>query len=233
MFEHLVLSAAVCGGAPYNPGNYERPIASLPAYPYNMADDVHRPGFNGRLYVTRPIIGDLRGHYAYAQPTPGPEYYGAYLSPCESVPVRVGLLTISVSPWAQWTQQGHDDIEYARQFWLKEHGYTGGVRTFVNDLHLFEAVEATASEPRVEKSSNPEPAAIIELAPDAPRQKRRMRVDAAPARDHSAAAAILRRQGPMHISWPANAPGQAVARTEASGGTIDGGIRPRVITASR
>ncbi len=230
MLGPVLLSAAVCGGTPYTPTNYDRPVASLPAYPYSVADDVRRPGFNGRLHVTRPIIGGLPGHYPQAHHEPGPEAYGAYLNQCEAVPVRIGLLTISVSPWAAWHEQGHDDIEYARQFWLKENGYTGGVRTFVNDVYLFEAVEQLRDEPRAAK---PEPAAIIELAPDAPRHKRRLRVDATPARGATAAAAILRQEGVMRISWPDAAPADAVARTMANGGTIVVGQRWPVITAAR
>jgi hypothetical protein len=198
----------------YSPAHDSRPIATLPAYPYNAADDVRRPGFNGRLFVTRPVIGGVHtGHTAY--PPPGPEYYGAHGEECQTVPVRVGHLVIGVSPWVAWNRPGHQHIEHARQLWLRESGYTGGVRTFVNDLHFVREEPVVSGEPR----TMPEPAAIIELSPDAPRHRTRLRVQI---------------DGPARVSWPHNAPIAAVARTDASGGYLDFGVQPSpVITAAK
>jgi hypothetical protein len=234
MLGYALVSAATLVGAPYTPSNAARPIDSLPDYPPGMADDVRRPGFNGRLWVTRPILGALSGPYAEADYAPGREAYGAYLDTGSSVPARVGLLTIHISPWAAWTPQGHRDLEHARSFWLQENGYTGGVRTHVNDYYLFrELYERQTSAPReVSKPEKPEPAAIIELSPDAPRHKNRLRVNATP-RSNTAAAAILQEQGAMRISWPHNAPAAAVAITGAHAGHIQGRAAQPVITAAR
>jgi hypothetical protein len=214
MIESMLLSAALCGGVPYTPVAMDRPIATTPAYPVGMADDVRRPGFNGRLYVTRPILGVLQGDFARTVPRPELDAYGAYLTPCESVPARVGLLTISISPWHAWNEQGHRGLERARQVWLAENNYTGGVQTHVNDYFLWRELSQPTEPGHV---STPEPAAVIELAPDAPRGRSRMRVDAAPGCG-SAAAAILLQQGHVRISWPHAAPGIIVARSEHHGG---------------
>ncbi len=234
MLASALIVASFCGGAPYTPGNYDRPIASRPDYPAGMADDVRRPGFNGRLHVTRPIMGALQGPWAEAQPAPGPDHYGAYLNPCDAVPARVGLLVISISPWAEWTEQGHKGLEEARQFWLSENGYTGGVRTFVNDYYLFSELRNPAPAPQADSGKGqPEPAAIIELAPDAPRHKSRLRVEARPTPDMTAAASVLREQR-ARISWPHNTPSAFVARTAAAGDMVQrSGSARAVITAAK
>jgi hypothetical protein len=229
MLESVLMSVAVCGAAPYSPpmaSEGARPIASAPAYPAGMADDVRRPGYNGRLYVTRPILGALQDDFQHTQPRPELDQYGAYLTPCASVPARAGHLVVSVSPWHQWERPGHTRYEHARQFWLEENNYTGGVRTHVNDYYLWRDILQPREPGHVAAPAQLEPAAIIELSPDAPRHRNRLRVDA----DTSAAAAILREQGLMRISWPHAAPRSAMAGTE--GGFIQSpGPRPVVITA--
>jgi hypothetical protein len=200
MLGPVIMSAVLCGGAPYAPSVCSRPIASLPAYPEGMADDVRRPGFNGRLHVTRPIMGSLHGPGAESFPAPGPDAYGAYLDTCPTVPARVGHLVIGISPWAQWAEQGHKDLEHARQFWLRENGYTGGVRTFVNDYYLFSELREPA--PAARGVSKPEPAAIIELAPEAPRNRHRLRVQ-------------LPGDGPSRISWPSAQPAAVAVSAES------------------
>jgi hypothetical protein len=195
-------------------GTDARPIATPAGYPAAMADDVRRPGFNGRLWVDRPILGAIQqGPYAIADGSPGPDAYGAFDRPDATVYARVGHLVVGVNAWDSIDQEGLKRLEHARNFWLKEQGYTGGVRTMVNDANLWMRQEPPAPE-HASAGGVPLPRATITLPADLPRQHRRLRVDAAPA------PVRLPGDGPARISWPDTAPGSAVARTEARGGLI-------------
>ncbi len=176
----------------------DRPIATIAPYPSGMADDVHRPGFNGRLWVSRPVLGGRRGPYPYGWASPGPEAYGAFDQQSAVVYARVGHHVISISPWVQIHQDGLQGLEEARNFWLKEHGYTGGVRTFVNDLYMPQRLSAAESTDPVEAPAGlPTPRAVFELPADMPRMRSRIRVEAA-----GAPAVLARSDEPMRISWP-------------------------------
>jgi hypothetical protein len=203
-----------------------RPIATAPLYPCNMVDDVRRPGFNGRTWVDRPILGAIQqGPYPAAGVCPGPEAYGAFDTPDAVVYARVGLLHVEINAWDQIRPQGLYQLEDARQFWLKEQGYTGGVRTMVNDANLWLRQPAPA-EQRAEAGGKPLPRATITLPADMPPQHRRLRVDSKGVQN---APVRLPGDGPARISWPDTASGDAVARTDAHGGLV-AGAEGRVIT---
>jgi hypothetical protein len=221
MIGMLLVATAMHGGTPYRVEATARPIASAPAYPAGMADDVRREGFNGRLWVTRPVMGGLNAAPNAAWPAPGPDAYGAYGQEGGVVRARVGHLVVPISPWTSWNKQGHRTLEDARSFWLAEQGYTGGVRTFVNDAVLFEAARRARAGAAIEEApvAGPRPRAIIEIAPDAPRQRQRLRVDAgaagAPALD-------------ARVSLPHIAPAELRARAGSYSG-----FAGQVIVAAR
>lgn len=190
-----------------------RPIATAALYPAGMADDVHRPGFNGRLYVTRPIIGGMQGPYA-TEASLLADQYGAYGDEYSVVYARVGSLVVGINAFEPITKNGLRRFEQARNFWLQEQGYTGGVRTFVNDAYLFRKPDGA---PRAESNAKPEPIATIKLPDDMPRRKNRLRVEATPANTPAIAALA---EGSARLSLPDAAPADVVARTAANGNMI-------------
>ncbi|MBX3384674.1 MAG: hypothetical protein KF864_14315 [Phycisphaeraceae bacterium] len=147
---------------------------------------------NGRLWVGRPIIGGVTGSVR-ENAEDGAASYGAYGMGRETIVVRVpGMFafeqarygeirpwepvrTDNASPYSNAFTRVHSKmarrLEEARQDWLKENNFVGGVRTFVNDAALL-APATHAS------GARPEPRGVIELAPDTPRFKSRMRVQA-------------------------------------------------------
>jgi hypothetical protein len=208
----------------------QRPIATPSLYPPGMADDVRRPGYNGRLWVSRPIMGSVQqGPYAVDSGTPGTESYGAYGS--ENDPIvyaRVCHLVVGVDPWQTIPQAGYRRYEQARNFWLQEQGYTGGVRTFVNDAYVWKSDQAAGEQHASSAKSDPAPRATIQLPADMPRQRRRIRVDAggpAPAQ-----LVVCPGEGQARISWPMSAPADAVARTAANGNAVFSQAPTRVVS---
>lgn len=184
-------------------GGRGRHVLVPPSHPYGVVDSVRRPGFNGRLWTTRPIIGGVEFPFHTGFGEPGPEAYGEYDSPYVLIPVRVGLLQVTISPWER---QPTKELERGRQQWLREQNYTGGVRTFVNDLTYWGPVLG------IEPAAEPEPAAIIPIPEDMPRMRHRIQVDAS---DPADAVAILRLPpAPMRVSWPMNTPAEVLARAE-------------------
>jgi len=216
----VCVAGAVQMGITHFLGNHDphRPVATLAPYPVGMADDVRRPGFNGRLWVSRPIMGSMQqGPYPIGWGTPGPEAYGAFDNQDAEVWARVGHQVVGISPWESLNQDGLKRLEAARNFWLQEQGYTGGVRTFVNDAYLWKQ-PAPKEEEHASASGVPTPRATITLPADMPHQRRRIRVDAGHGRDASPAACPG--VGPARISWPMSVPADAVARTAARGGLL-------------
>lgn len=196
-----------------SPNPADRPIATIAPYPSGMADDVRRPGFNGRLWVSRPVIGGMQGPYPLGWDSPGPEAYGAFDNQGAVVYAKSGHVIVALSPWVRVEPEGLKRLEEARNFWLKERGYVGGVRTFVNDLYLYrhgdedagEAEEAPhASAAPKDRDALPEPVLKFEVPADIPRGRSRIRVQGAGAGEPVAEA---------RISWPMNAPADAVARS--------------------
>lgn len=189
-----------------------RPIATSAPYASGIVDDVHRPGFNGKLWVTRPIIGGMQGPYATEESLLA-DRYGAFGDSDQVVYARVGSLAVGIHPFEQICQNGLRRFEEARSFWLREQGYTGGVRTFVNDAYIFMKDDGS---PRAEAPAKPEPLATITVPDDMPRRKNRLRVDAG---SPVPAIAVLG-QGDVRVSWPAAAPSEIVSRTASNGHII-------------
>lgn len=219
------LPAYVYGYGGFGRQEEGRVLLSPRPYPRGVVDNVRRPGFNGRIWTERPIIGGVEYPFHTAFGEPGPEAFGEYDDPYVTVPVRVNTLAVSISPWERMPE-GLRTLEQGRQEWLKEHGYVGGVRTFVNDLYYW------TPEIAAEEAGEPEPSAIIPIPEEMPRTRGRIQVDAGEAgSDIRGAAAILRTAGAMRISWPEGTPGEIVARVERTGGWI--GAETRVVSGDR
>ncbi|MFN0132224.1 MAG: hypothetical protein ACKVW3_06790 [Phycisphaerales bacterium] len=192
----------------------QRPIATRADYPSGMADSVNRPGFNGRLWVTTPIIGGSET-YAVESGNPGAEAYGAAGAEDARVYARVGHQVVSISAWERQEKHGLKRFEEARNFWLKEQGYTGGVRTFVNDAYLPRTVAAAgeaeggaASGGETGGKAVPEPRATIRLPGDVPRSRGRLRVDADGVSGQMVGRPVLTAS---RVSWPLGVPGHVAA----------------------
>jgi hypothetical protein len=176
----VVLSVALAG--PHTPGfshGGQRALATPRAFPTGIADSVRRPGFNGRLYVTMSSPGPVTYHYPTGS---NAETYGAAGLDDARVLARVGTEVVGFSPWIAFDGDGMKRYESARQEWLKENGFVGGVRTFVNDAHLanhmpiHSMASSDSAEPVASKKRKIEPRAIIEISPDVPRFRKRMEV---------------------------------------------------------
>ncbi|MFZ4574148.1 MAG: hypothetical protein ACOYN0_07105 [Phycisphaerales bacterium] len=176
----VVLAATLAG--PHTPGfshGGQRSLATPRAYSAGIADSVRRHGFNGRLFVTLSSPGPVTHHFPTGS---NAEAYGAAGLDDARVLARVGTEVVGFTPWQAFDGDGMKRYESARQEWLKEHGFVGGVRTFVNDAFLATHLPAHASaqgsdQPAVAaKKGKIEPRAIIELSPDLPRFRKRMEV---------------------------------------------------------
>jgi len=144
------------------------PVLNAP----NRADDVHRPGFNGRIWRGPVILGPSPRHHPVVEGSPGPLAYGAGPRPHGTVYAHVGHMVISLDPWTRLPDSGFEDLERARNTWLRQRGYVGGVRTFVNDRYAGPRHETRADR------SMPKPRATIRIAPEMPVRHGTLRVDA-------------------------------------------------------
>lgn len=176
-------------------------LATRPPYPYNRADDVRRPGFNGREWIGRPVIGGVDTGYPIGWADPGPAAYGADELDAPRVWVKVGTEAISINPWEEFNEEGLNRLERARNEWLAQHGYVGGVRTFTNDALRYGAMPAA--------SARIEPRASFEWPIDQPRFQRRQQVH----NEQGASPAVVLRAGDR-VSWPMGAPADVIARAE-------------------
>ena len=88
----------------------------------------------GRLWVGDDVK-DIHARRAWRE-NPGRLAYGAEGACDERVHLRVYNQYVSISPWQRVEGEGWSNFEAARQQWLAERGYTGGVRTFVNPSRL-------------------------------------------------------------------------------------------------
>lgn len=95
----------------------------------------------------------------------------------ELVYVRVDHTVIAISPWEQFTEQGHQTLERARIQWLREQGLVGGVRTHVNPA-LHDRTRATdlAQTPAEEIK----PRAVIHIRERTPARTGPLRAQATP-----------------------------------------------------
>lgn len=177
----LTLTAAVLAVALAGPATREdRALATPRAYPSGRADSVHRPGFNGRLYVTLSTPGPVTTHYATDSLA---ESYGAAGHEDAAVHAVIGQNIVTMSPWVTIDGDGRKNFEKARQQWLKEHNFVGGVRTFVNDAYIAKHLPQHAMAKAESKPSRGtiEPRAVIQIAPETPRLRSKMQVRVLPA----------------------------------------------------
>lgn len=184
-------------------------LATPAPYPPNRADDVHRPGFNGREWIGRPVIGGVNTGYPLGWEDPGPAAYGAAEDESPRVWVKVGTEAIAINPWERIEEGGLSRLERARNEWLEQHGYVGGVRTFTNDALRYGGMEVVAS--------SIQPRASFEWPIDQPRFRHRQQVH----NEQGAAPAVVLRPGDR-VSWPMSAPADAIAR--AAGRTASSAI---------
>ena len=162
-------------GQPYGGrSDRERTLVMPPEYPYEIADSVRRPNFGGKLWISSNTIIGGQPSYRYGPVSPGAAYYGAPERSNGAIPVRVQHLITTVGPWQRVGTVGSGAqgnlarMERGRNQWLKENGYTGGTRTFVNAALYNPERTASAIQPR----------ATIILPPDAPRMRKRLEVRA-------------------------------------------------------
>jgi hypothetical protein len=172
---------------------------------------------NGRVFIGSVILGPG----AAAKACPDAARYGAQDVAAGAIKVRVpGLFgfescgrSFEISPWQpvvltsggnNWSnpyKNAHKKlagrVEAARQQWLKDNNFVGGVRTFVNDAAPKKAEGAAADAPGAKASSEKiEPRAVIELPADMPRLKAKVRVLApgeSPARKATTTTRVLPR----------------------------------------
>lgn len=189
----LVVSALMVGatGQVRYAANDERPLATPAPYPTNIVDSTERPGFNGQLWIDRAIVGGAPRQWPVGWGEPGPAHYGAPETFAPSVYVRRDVQVIGISPWLAIENENLYPLENARQFWLKEHGYIGGVRTFINPAvrqGVMDAEAPLAIEPR----------ARFRAPAEAPKIRRRMDVRA-PGRDLDGARMFLPDSAPIAL----------------------------------
>lgn len=185
----------------------DRVLATRSPHYYNRTDDTRRPGFNGRLWISENFDRNVRNPVDWG--APGPTYFCASDKQAPLAFVKVGTQVIAVSPWVGLDEESFPTHERGRQQWLRERGYTGGVRTHVNPavlrdmLHAERPKHAPASRrERAEPAKEIEPSATIRL---------RRPMQEAPTRERD-----VRAEPETRFSWPDSAKATTVARTEKS-----------------
>ncbi|MEM1329707.1 MAG: hypothetical protein AAGG07_04020 [Planctomycetota bacterium] len=129
-------------------------LLNPPPYPHNRVGEVNRDGSNGRIWVGRGFIGGERTYNPLPWGGPGPEKYGAPENDVSIVYTRDGLTQVAFTPWVRIGSEdrgpsvGLEDFERARSLWLREQGYTGGVRTVVNPASMGSRAVASRDEIR-------------------------------------------------------------------------------------
>ncbi len=161
-------------------------------------DDVRRPGFNGRAWTGNPIVGN-----SLPAPCGNAAAYGADPSEEQVIYFPAWPHMIAIDPFepVRTDKAGIDAVilrraEDYRQKWLKDHGYTGGVRTFTNDAYRGKSAPKPASQIQ--------PRGVIELSPEAPRFKSRIQVRSQPVREHRFVKVLT--SGERLASAPAKSP---------------------------
>lgn len=193
----VLAAAALAAGDPMLGARGE-----LATWPVGKVSTIAGAGLNeepmsevaGRVWVGRPIIGGIEtGDRAGSSA----ERYGAYDQKGMRVAVQIeplfhfqSAMVGVINPFVQQNDRSMrrnpygnpfqdaqdrvaDRLEDARQQWLKDNGYVGGVRTHVNDANLWkkDAKAQSSSEQIV-------PRATIQMNPDAPKRSGSFRVDA-------------------------------------------------------
>lgn len=203
----------------YNYHNEHGKLATRPLYPVGRADSVRRPGFNGKLWISRPIIGGMSDCDALGWSDPGPAAYGADEYDGSQVHAKVGQVDVAFSPWEYVQGRGNKSLNMARNKWLRERGYTGGVRTFVNDLftHYYstsgERVASAETETPSAQQGQVQPRATIHMPLDQPRFRSRMQVNGQLNSGAEAIVKLANADSTLRVSWPDAAPSQIKPRT--------------------
>lgn len=188
---------------------------------------VYTPGYSpvrGRLWVGDDVT-DVESRRIWRQ-NPGRVSYGAADIECERVHLRVNNQYVSISPWDRWEREGFENFERARQQWLQERGYTGGVRTFVNPKRLRALLAGPVGEVAAEKAQ-PEPSATIRLRKERGQEGRIRRVDAGVA----GGLRVVQAGEAVRVSFPQTVRAETVERATARGST--GEAQTRTADAER
>ena len=119
---------------------------------------------NGRLWISAPFNREPTPIVEHAGP--GPERYGAEASSQPLILTRVGTELLLISPWEKSGQTGLRHFDRARAEWLRQQGYTGGVRTFRNPRAARPESGAPAG-----TSAKPEPSGRFRTPTDLPRTR--------------------------------------------------------------
>lgn len=153
----IAFSAAACLAAFW-------PAMASASHSHYIGHSRHQPYVNGRLWEGRPVVGP-NPHYALRDvASPGPAHYGVSEHDYQRVYVVVGHVVVSIDPWTPIGDAGLEHLEHARIQWLKDHGYVGGVRTFVNEAYRHEPEPMWVGEAEPVKAL-PTPRATIQLPP--------------------------------------------------------------------
>ena len=138
----------------------------------------------------------------------------------------------AVGRWQHFEGETFKNFEAARQQWLKERGYTGGVRTFVNPARVRSmqadcdaSCEAQAVKPA---GGLPEPSATIRLRKPNEQGGIIKKVDAGVA----GGVKIVSGSEPVRVSFPMSTKSETVQRAAARGWTGSEEMETRV-TASK
>lgn len=220
IIEALALAAAITSTDPFNHPGYSLPngasgaraIDGPPPYPYARVDSTNRPGFGGRLWLTLPYMGGVE---VYPNGIDDVAEAHGVIDRGQVVHARIGELSVPISPWRVWDNRSYIRLEASRQQWLAENGFTGGVRTFVNDANFnwtgngpgeYEVAQARPA--RIDPATI-QPRGIIELSPELTKFRSRMQVNAG-----DAAKALARAGVQTHTFTKVIVPEQKVAQAK-------------------
>jgi hypothetical protein len=159
--------------------------------PYITNDPTGHAPQNGRLWISRPMIGPDPSARRINCENPGPLAYGVSESDHTTILVQLGTIKVGISPWQRLEGRANRRLEDARIKWLNDRGYTSGVRTFVNDAYVQPTQSASRDlqpiddalvihdEPVDQKHirfQDIQPRATIQIPADMPRFRKRMHV---------------------------------------------------------
>jgi hypothetical protein len=185
-FAFIASAVAAVSGPGYLGTSYQRPHTIGGSLLATMPTEV-----NGRLWISRPIIGGMADAPRLGWGDPGPAAYGAAEDDFSQAYARTNTIVQSIYPWIQIPAGGLNHLEQARVEWLKQNGYVGGVRTFVNDTVMLRGAHASARREIL-------PRATIQLPADMPSFRHRQQV--------------MQMQPGDRMSLPHNAPRALLAR---------------------
>jgi len=149
-------------------------VAERASFPQGRADSVNRPGYNGRGWSGESCVGGV-DRWTLDE---NAARYGAVADADLTIPVRVGQYVVQVNPFERIDATGKEmprkylaAIEDARNQWLKDHGYVGGVRSFTNST--------AATQPKA-SAIDLTPKAVFPAPTDQPRFRNKMEVRVKP-----------------------------------------------------